>query len=188
MRNISYALQGCFQVQMMHEDFAQDSLMSGTPGNNISRLHRMRHNEARGGCHVGSQTRHSLVWSAVSLVSLCFRSPLTEYVLALLQVLRDACNTVTLDAKIRLRSFLEVTSYTVDWSLSLQKCTGRLRPPLSLSCCEQPNFVGKLKDDQLDSVSETSLDLKFMMQVRSLLSGKITDFGPVPETLKIDTL
>jgi hypothetical protein len=120
MRTISYALQGCIQVQMMHEDFAQDPPISGTPGNSISPLHRMRHNEERGGMSrwvtnavftrqtcvfVGLTVLFGRLWSAASLVSLCFRSPLAEYVFAWFHILRDTCNIVTLNATIRFGPF-----------------------------------------------------------------------------------
>jgi hypothetical protein len=93
MRTISYALQGCIQVQMMHEDFAQDPPISGTPGNSISPLHRMHHSGERGGMSrwvtnavftrqtcvfVGLTVLFGQLWSAASLVSLCFRSRLAE--------------------------------------------------------------------------------------------------------------
>jgi hypothetical protein len=45
------------------------------------------------------------LWLAALLVSLCFRSPLAEYVLAWFQILWDTCNVVTLDATIWLESF-----------------------------------------------------------------------------------
>jgi hypothetical protein len=49
MWTMTYALQGSLLVQMMREDFTLDPHITGTPGNSSLLLHRLRHNQERGG-------------------------------------------------------------------------------------------------------------------------------------------